>query len=491
MMQKDIPSTKKFSLIELLQSFEKKEITQFYHFVTSAYFNKDKFVMKLLKALKKYVSNRQPFNETIQYKVYKEVFGTTNTNSLVLTKEQKKLLWIKMTLLNGLARRFLVIEALDKNPAYEVELLHQQLLKKKQYKSSERLIKKRQVQLENEAIKDDQYYEVAFHTEKSKMNMLYQTGKIVKEDNFLTLNYHLDMNYLIHKLKFSLTMHSIANANKQKSYDFDSIDAIINLLNTSLPIPNPLIKLYLTVIQLLRTYNEENYTTLLILLEEYSPYIPKNILIDFYAVACNFCMNEGKKGKLDSIKKLYDLYKIIDDKDLLLEKNHLQIVKLKNIVGVSCDMRDFEWATKIVHKYYIYAEKEVQKSVYHLNIGAIQFYQSNYKEAISHFIRVEKINLAYDIDCKIMLLKSYYQMDKQYDERTMQIFRSAERFIDANKELPYAPKKSYKNFIQILINLYRVRHKVGKQTKESLTNKLAKMPLLNNKKWLLEKISEL
>ena len=52
-------------------------------------------------------------------------------------------------------------------------------------------------------------------------------------------------------------------------------------------------------------------------------------------------------------------------------------------------------------------------------------------------------------------------------------------------------KKSYKNFTQILINLYRVRHKMGKQTIESVQNKLDKMDVVSDKKWLLEKIEEI
>jgi len=43
----------------------------------------------------------------------------------------------------------------------------------------------------------------------------------------------------------------------------------------------------------------------------------------------------------------------------------------------------------------------------------------------------------------------------------------------------------------VLINLYRVRHRVTKMTPQSLRVKLEKAELLSDKRWLLEKIDEL
>jgi len=106
-------------------------------------------------------------------------------------------------------------------------------------------------------------------------------------------------------------------------------------------------------------------------------------------------------------------------------------------------------------------------------------------------IRVDKVELAYDLDVKILLLKAHYQLDKEYDERTMQIFRSVERFVRGNQTLSTFAKKSYKNLIQIIINLYRVKHRVGKRTLEQIRQKMEKMNFIGDKKWLLEKIEEI
>jgi len=96
-----------------------------------------------------------------------------------------------------------------------------------------------------------------------------------------------------------------------------------------------------------------------------------------------------------------------------------------------------------------------------------------------------------DLGTRIMLLKSHYELDKEYDERTMQIFRSAERFVKGNKALEIKRKKGFKNFIRVLVNIYRIRHRVGKMTTAKVRTTLDKFEFNSDKKWLLEKIEVL
>jgi len=73
----------------------------------------------------------------------------------------------------------------------------------------------------------------------------------------------------------------------------------------------------------------------------------------------------------------------------------------------------------------------------------------------------------------------------------MQIFRSTEQFIKNQKSLPTAHKRSNKNFVQILISLYRIKHSVGKKTLEAVRKTLSTMDTVMAKQWLLEKIKEI
>lgn len=490
MIFKNEINTRYFILINLLKSFSNQEMEGFSHFVACSYFNTDKRVSKLLQVLIKNVLRKQVFDEARQTKVYYEVFGADPSKKVLIDEQQKKLLRTKMSLLTNLAKRFLTIEALEENPACKNELLNKKLLDKQQFRLSNRLTKKYQKDLNSQTRKGIEAYAFAFQVETGRMNYYYQTGTLIKEDNFEALISALDLYYLINKLTTYITILSVMNVT-QKSYDLKPLKAITPLLALPQYENNPLIILCRTIIQLMEINDEKIYKQLLELLAQNDKVIPETNLIDFYNVACNYCARQLRLGKVEYHRKFFELYKIMDKKSLLMEKDYIQVTKLKNIVSLSCHVGEFNWATKIINKYFPFVKKEQQKSVYHFNLGAIAFYQLDFKVAISHLIRVDKVNLSYDLDARILLLKSYYQLDNQYDERTMQIFRSAERFVISNKSMPFSHKKSYKNFIQILINLYRVRHQVGKVTLEGAQKKMKKMEFVINKKWLLEKITEI
>jgi len=75
----------------------------------------------------------------------------------------------------------------------------------------------------------------------------------------------------------------------------------------------------------------------------------------------------------------------------------------------------------------------------------------------------------------------------------MQAFRSAERFFRNHQSITPKSKRGYKNFIQILIALYRTRHNINAKPEdtERIKDKLNNQKVNSDKRWLLEKIKEL
>ena len=124
-------------------------------------------------------------------------------------------------------------------------------------------------------------------------------------------------------------------------------------------------------------------------------------------------------------------------------------------------------------------------------LGVIHFYQKKYEEVLENLKQVEEIGLPYDIITRTLRLKSSYELDQHYSNYTMQVFISAQSFMRNKKEIPKERRKSYENFIQLLINLYKVRHREGRMTLVKIQQKMDKMDLISNKKWLLEKMGEI
>jgi len=474
--------------IDLLNNFSEKEIDGFSHFVACPHFNTDKYVVQLLEILRQDVLGKRQFDEEVKNGVYEKIFSDKVT-AKGLNIDQRKWLSAKLTGLTRLAERFLAIEALEENKAYRSDLVCQKLLKKKQYLLFNRTVRKEEKILAEQLHEDQAYHNRHYKLAENVIRYLVQTGEIYRKDNLPKILYHLDVRYFLEKLSLYITMLS-KEEKSAKAYDTSSMEITLQLLDLQQYAKHPMLQVYKATIHLMKTQNKAAYRALSDILEQNLTFIPKENLHLFYAMLTNFCIRQINKGEL-GYHDLFELYQTIETKNLLVEGNFVSSVNLKSAIICACRIGEFEWAENIVEKYKSLIRKPIQESVYHFNLGVIAFYQKDYVAALHHFIRVDDVSTDYDINCRIMLMKSHYETDEDYDERTVQIFRAAEKFFKENKHLSPTRKRSYRNFIRILIYVYKFRHLSTKMTLESIKERLNKQDVNSDRSWLWEKIEEL
>jgi len=142
----------------------------------------------------------------------------------------------------------------------------------------------------------------------------------------------------------------------------------------------------------------------------------------------------------------------------------------------------------LLEQYRKFVRKSVRDNVYQFNIGVIAFYQNEFETAHEKFSQTDPINLIYDVNTRILILKCLYEIGSAYHEPTMQAFRTMEKFFKTHKSLSVQNKKGFKNFTRILMNLYRIRHGASKMTLDRIHEKLEAQDVNTDKQWLLEKI---
>jgi len=479
---------KPFLLIEILESLSERELDKLSRFVSSTYFNTDKNAVKLLKALNKNIINKKTLDSQVQCVIYRQVFSDLPQSTTVLSKAQKATFNAKMNVLTRLTEKFLTVEALDENDISDV-LLNNKLLEKKLFRLLERRIKKNRQEISQ--LKDANYYIHKYQMETNVLNYLHHRGGLAKQDNLPELNLNLDIYYILNKLNLHTTALSLMDSYASKEYDFADMKTIEVLLNLPQYSKHPLIQLHLAITNLLTHKTHDDYSRLLEMINRHQAVIPTDDLHASYVVATNFCVYQITSGNLDYYRYQLDLYKIMDNRNLILEGNSISQRKLKNMVSVGCQTNEFEWAIEMIHKYYPFLKKGLRDSIYNFNLGKIEFYQKNYQAAIDYLYQIDNIDLEHDINRRMITIKSYYELENEYKETTAQVFRSAEKYIQQCKPLTFKKRKAYKNFIRILINLYRVRHRVSKMEIETIRKKLENVVYVSDKNWLLEKIDEL
>jgi len=439
------------------------------HFVSCPCFNKDECIVRLLKSLKKYALGGKEFGEAEQCIVYEKVFTYKPVPQKVLSKNQRSLLNIKMNTLVRLAEQFLATQTIKENESYKCELLYDTLLKRKQFWLLNRHLKKHKKELSQQKEKDVKYYAHQSKIEQVTFDYLHHSGQLIQKDNLPDLIHSVDMNYLLSKLELQLTALSMRHIPGKKEYDLSSMVAMIELLDLPQYAEQPLIILYRANVALMEIRSDETYFNLLSLLEHYESLVPISIL------------KEIRLGKPDYIKNMFDLYKVMDTKNLLIDNGFISKSNLKNIVTAACRVEEFAWAEDAIERYRRYVRLSIRDNVCNYNLGVVAFRRKDYETAHDKFIQVDRIDKIYNYNTRVMILKCLYEKEKDYNDYTMQAFRSAHKYFKGDKSLPAKTRTGYTNFIQILINLYRLRHNVNatKADAERIKEKLEQQKVNN------------
>jgi len=477
--------------IELLESFTDKELNGLQKIVSCTYFNTDRYVIKLLKVLIKSILKKTDMNDVMLSRVYNQVFDDLPSVKTQLNKKQKALFNAKMSALTRLSERFLRIEALEKSNMHQYDLTLNALLDKKQYRLfNKNLIKAERLAKEEQ--KKSNRFEFQCKVETNRFRVLWETGSWIKNDNINQVVKILDMDYLTKRMDWTINALQFRTRKPKKDYDLSVVYLKDNKIFAGYFNEDyPYLTLQMASIQLSLYQTDKAYQQYIELLEQNEASISLDELKGYYTIALNFCTRIAKKGKVRYYKKNVELYKILDQKKLITTRNTLSLQSLKNIVLGGCKAGNFEWTLKMIEKYSSNIDKKYRNDVEKFNLGYVAFQQGNYEDAINHLLDVNNFQKSYDRDKRILILKSYYEIEKHYTEPTAQLFRSFELFVSNQNQYTAVDIKSYKNTIRIFYNLYRYKHGVGKMSLDTLKEKVEQAEYINSKAWLLEKIEEL
>lgn len=478
-----------YLVVELLESFSEKEIKGLQKIVSCSYFNTDRYVIKLLEVLIKKVLHQTNISQVIQLRLYNQVFSDKTQVKDELDQKQKAILRSKISSLTRLAERFLIIETLEQSDVHQYDLKLNALLKKKQYRLFSKHLKKAEIQCGNELEKMNNF-EFKFKLEDCKLKYLFLTGQWLKEDNLNRLIKIVDLDYLNKRMEFTITALTFRTRKPKIDYDL-SLPKLTEqeIFKQYIDLKYPYLSINMASIQLSLLGTNESYRQFFELLKKNQDFFHKEELKSYYNIALNHCARMIKKGLIRYSQEYVNLIKILDKKELLHISISLQL--LKNSITNGCKIGDFKWAIYINEKYTKNMNPKFRKDVLMYNLGYIAYEQKSYLKAIDHLLEVNNFQKSYDIDKRILLIKSYYELEKHYTEPTAQLFRSIEAFVMNNKLYTDVNKKVYKNTIRIFYNLYRYKHGVGKMTLDTLQEKIEQAEYVTSKAWLLEKIEEL
>jgi len=398
---------KKYLGVQLLKTFTEKELNDFEQMILCSYFNKDVRIVRLFKVLRNIILTAPLFTTKLQLLLYTQVFGDEILSGQ-LTYNQQLSLNAKMNILTHLAKQYLITEALKDNATYQTDLLNEELLMRKQYHLFKRLHNKTAKKFEK-IIKNKSYYEHKKKVNQKQFDYLQQSGLLSKTNNLEELHYYIDVHYLTEKLSYYITQLTLSD-----KYGKSVNDSLLKTTEQLMQLPvyanHPLLSVEWATIRLIQTQSKKAYKKVLQMINKYETSIAKEDLNGIYVVVANFLIQAVRKGQF-TFQDLFELYTTMDEKDCLIEDNYIQAASLRSYVSVACRAKAFIKARQLVEKYRQFIRKPIRDSVYYFNLGVIAFYEKKFDLALHHFIRVD---INFNIQCRIMMLKSHYELDKEY-----------------------------------------------------------------------------
>jgi len=479
---------KESKLYLLLLIFSKKELRELRKLVESPFFNTDKSLIRLYKWLEKHLERKK--QAPTKHMAYTRTFIDKPTPSNPLTSAEAQALNVVLSKLTQLVFNYLTWKKLEENEAYKQHLLLQSFLDNNVPDLFRLHFTKIYPQNKTQQISGETYYnQHLLEYDFSRWNLL-QKRNIQQKDNLQAVSDNLTIYHLLKQLELGCEMFSFSRAYKT-IYNYDVLTHTLEMTQLPQFRNHALIKIYRTAVFILRDEQATDFEELKSLLDIYEHQVARRVLNDMYILATNFCTRRIIAGQTEYLEELFQIYQLMSEKKLLTEGEYIPVGKMKNIISVACQLRHFDWIRQLIEDSKLLIAPRFQESVYYFGIGLIYFYRNELEQAISHFIRVDDIDINYTLDSKFLMMKAYYDLDKDFSERTEQIFKSFIAYIKGNKIISTVNKEGYTNFTKTLISLYRIKHMVGKRSLEVVENRLQTYSRMSDKKWLAEKIEAL
>ena len=251
----------------------------------------------------------------------------------------------------------------------------------------------------------------------------------------------------------------------------------------------PLLTVYRGVVRCLtEPENEEEYRRFLEGLDKQGKHLAKEDLRKCYFIAQNYCALKINQGKREYYREMFDVFKKIIQKEILLEEETLSEGIFKNIVTVGLGVGAFEWIEQFIEEYAPYLPASTRENARTFNLAYLFFYQKKYSNVIELLQNVEYSDVTYVLGSKLILIQTYYELQEVFVMDSL--IDSFRIFIRRNKVLSKNLKREYINYLSFVKKLADLRL-LGQKATETFKGKIQASSSSTSKKWLLEKIDEL
>ena len=260
---------------------------------------------------------------------------------------------------------------------------------------------------------------------------------------------------------------------------------------------HPAIENYLNIFKLFdNPENEELYEKCKNSLKGSIRLFPSIEQKSLYESLINYCVGRINAGNNRFMTELFNLYKMLLKKDILLESGYLSQWTYLNISTLAQRLNKFSWTESFLKDYKDKLPDEHQENAFITSSANLHFSKGEYKEALFLLHQVEFVDISYALTAKSVLLKSYYELMEV--ESFPHLVKSFQDYIRRNKLMSDSAKTIYSNSIKYTRTLFDLKLKIEANKRsveveklDNLRSKILEEKNMGNINWILEKLEDL
>ncbi len=462
----------------------------FQKYVHSPFFNAHADIISLVEYLHK---QHPDFSEKACHRevIFKKVFP----NKPFDIKKLKHLFSFTI----ALAEDYLVVAKFKERNNYGKLLLLDALSNKDLDARYQRHLKKVQRTAENIEAKDQDFFYEQYLLSKMVNNHHYSETNRNIDAMLGEVDKNLDIFYLSEKLRNACNIAS-REITFKSTVEYPLIKDLLHYVeqNKSYFEDHPLVSIYFMIYQTLTEKEDKAFFIHLIQeLNEKSKGLSMEVQSSMYGFCVSYCVKQINRGHSDYLQLIFDLYKSMLEKGLLLEGGLLTEWRYKNLVTVGCRLKDFKWTENFIHEFKPKLNKKVRENAFNYNLAYFHYAVKNMDEALEILNNVKFTDLVYILDSRGLILRIYFDKD---EEETMNYqIESFQSYLKRNKSISDQVRKRYTNLLRYLRKLARLRSNLEFKRDKELVDDLNDLKVnihanrqeIANPSWFRGKIEEL